>query len=164
MFLCFVPNTNSVGNDPSVFSSWFLIDILFNFFIEFLKGWPNSLSVHLCICYLWNPAAFWLHMICIVIQYFNSCFSPGRKLTRGLDGGASYLDFPEVFQDCVWQLANQTCWRLIVQDKNSFVEGTSFLTNSFTLTFLGWGYTERKLGVLCFCCLCLIFKDTFIVL
>ena len=56
-------------------------------------------------------------MICIITHCFISCLSPGRKLTWELDSGGSCLDFPEVFQGCAWQLANQTFCRLVAQDK-----------------------------------------------
>ena len=151
IFIVFVPDTHSVGNDPGLFWSRFLNDILFNFLNKTPKRltklcWPNFLSAHRCV-HLWNPAFFWSHMVCIVIQYFSACLSPGSRLTWGLDSGASCLDFPEVFQGCAWQLANQTFWRLIAQDKNGFVEGSSFLTNSFALNFLfcSGRNTERKL-------------------
>lgn len=107
----------------------------FLFFKKLLRGESNFVSAHLCMCYIWNPTSFWLYMACIIIYYFNSCLSPGRKLTWVLDTIAPYLDFPEVLKGSAWQLVNQTFWSLIAPGKNGFVEGTSFLTNPFRLTF-----------------------------
>ena len=55
-------------------------------------------------------------MICIITHYFQFLPFSWQK-THLRDSGGSCLDFPEVFQGCAWQLANQTFCRLVAQDK-----------------------------------------------